>query len=415
LLLYGNIFQYKQIDNIQSVFCFIFLPFISQDDRMGNAHQSDSDTSDIAEPAVVSQHKRKTGLKLLLLLLVVVGLIYLGWQWFNRHQVETDNAYVNADSAAVTSMLGAQVSKVWVSDTQYVHQGDILLQLDDQDAKIALAQAEAQLAKAQRQFKQSQASSSALDSQVYVSSDAISSAQAQLAKAQAEYHKSSEDLKRRQQLVAVGAISKEELSSAQAASSTALASLRVAAANLAQAQSSQKAAKSNLAANNALIQDSTVHNTPDVLIAKANVDQAKLDLQRSVIRAPIDGVVAQRNVQVGQRLAPGSVVMKIVPIHQLYVDANFKESQLSQVRIGQKVKLNADFYGDNVVYHGKVVGFSGGTGAAFALIPAQNATGNWIKVVQRLPVRILLDPKELAEHPLRVGLSMRASIRLGSE
>jgi membrane fusion protein (multidrug efflux system) len=149
-----------------------------------------------------------------------------------------------------------------------------------------------------------------------------------------------------------------------------------------------------------------------VLIAQARVEQAMLDLERTEVRAPLDGVVSRRNVQVGQRVAPGNSLMVVVPVAQLYVDANFKESQLAKVRTGQAVELISDFYGDEVVYHGKVLGFSGGTGAAFALIPAQNATGNWIKVVQRLPVRIALDPKELAQHPLRVGLSMNATVDL---
>ncbi|HCK29148.1 MAG TPA: EmrA/EmrK family multidrug efflux transporter periplasmic adaptor subunit, partial [Acinetobacter ursingii] len=148
---------------------------------------------------------------------------------------------------------------------------------------------------------------------------------------------------------------------------------------------------------------------------QAKVEQAQLDLDRTVIRAPVDGVVARRNIQIGQRVAPGTVMMSVVPISQLYVDANFKESQLAKVRVGQIATLTSDLYGDDVEYHGKVIGFSGGTGAAFALIPAQNATGNWIKVVQRLPVRIALDPKELADHPLRVGLSMEAKVDLSSK
>ena len=152
-----------------------------------------------------------------------------------------------------------------------------------------------------------------------------------------------------------------------------------------------------------------------MLVAQAKVEQAQLDLDRTVIRAPVDGVVARRNIQIGQRVAPGTVMMSVVPISQLYVDANFKESQLAKVRVGQIATLTSDLYGDDVEYHGKVIGFSGGTGAAFALIPAQNATGNWIKVVQRLPVRIALDPKELADHPLRAGLSMEAKVDLSSK
>ncbi|KAA8735282.1 HlyD family efflux transporter periplasmic adaptor subunit [Acinetobacter qingfengensis] len=381
---------------------------------MSDAQQQSPDVQSTSGESLTLQQKRKKTFKIFAIILIIIALIYAGWLWWSSNDVDTDNAYVGADSAAITSMVNAQVRQVFVRDTQQIHQGDILVQLDDRDAKIALAQAEAQLAKAQRQFKQSKANSNALDSQVFVSADAIASAKAEVNKAQADYNKALDDLNRRQQLVNIGGVSKEDLTSAQAAANTAKAALDVAKANLAQTQSSRKAAQSNFDASNALIQGSTENDTPDVLVAKASVEQAKLDLERTIIRAPIDGIVAQRNVQVGQRLAAGNVIMKIVPIQQLYVDANFKESQLANVRVGQSVKLTSDYYGSDVVYHGKVVGFSGGTGAAFALIPAQNATGNWIKVVQRLPVRIQLDPKELSEHPLRVGLSMTATIDLAS-
>ena len=236
-----------------------------------------------------------------------------------------------------------------------------------------------------------------------------------MAKAKAELDKAKDELNRRQQLSVSGAISKEELSTAQSAVNNAQAGYDLTQAGLAQAKSSQKAAQSSLAANDALIKGANENSTPDVLVAQAKLNQALLDLERVDIKAPFDGVVTSRKIQVGQRVAPGMVLMVVVPISQLYVDANFKESQLENVRIGQKVVLTSDLYGDGVEYHGSVVGFSGGTGSAFALIPAQNATGNWIKVVQRLPVRIRLDPKELAEHPLRVGLSMEAKINLSSK
>ena len=248
-----------------------------------------------------------------------------------------------------------------------------------------------------------------------MSDDAIHSAEAQVAKAKAELDKAQDDLNRRQQLSATGAISKEELSTAQAALNNAQAGYNLAQAGWAQAKSSQKAAQSNLAANEALIQGSNENSTPDVLVAQAKLKQALLDLERTEIKAPFDGVVTSRKIQVGQRVAPGSVLMVVVPISQLYVDANFKESQLENVRPGQKAVLTSDLYGDSVEFNGTVLGFSGGTGSAFALIPAQNATGNWLKVVQRLPVRIQLDTKELAEHPLRVGLSMEAQIDLKSK
>ncbi len=352
-----------------------------------------------------NQNKRKKFLGFFALILLIAAILYAIWALFLNNSVSTDNAYVGAETAQITSMVSGQVAQVVVKDTQTVHRGDVLVRIDDRDAKIALAQAEAELAKAKRQYKQTAANSSSLNSQVVVRADEINSAKAQVAQAQADYDKATLELNRRAQLAASGAVSKEELTKAQSAVETAKAGLELAKAGLAQASSSRKAAESTLAANEALIQGVSETSTPDVQVAQAHVEQAQLDLERTVIRAPVDGVVTRRNIQVGQRVAPGTSMMMIVPLNDLYVDANFKESQLKKVRPGQAVTLTSDLYGDDVEYHGKVMGFSGGTGSAFALIPAQNATGNWIKVVQRLPVRIALDPKELAEHPLRVGLS----------
>jgi membrane fusion protein (multidrug efflux system) len=359
--------------------------------------------------------KRRKALGLIGIILVLALALYLIWKVFFNSSVSTDNAYVGAETASVTSMVTGQVAQVLVSDTRQVKKGDVLVQIDPRDAEIALAQARAELMKAQRQYRQTQANSSALNSQVFVSDDGIHSAAAQVAKAKAELGKAKDEFSRRRQLSASGAISKEELSSAQSALNNAQAGYDLAQAGLAQAKSSQKAAQSTLAANEALIRGSNENSAPDVLIAQARLKQALLDLERTEIKAPFDGVVTRRNIQAGQRVAPGAVLMMLVPVSQLYVDANFKESQLEKVRPGQKAVLTSDLYGDAVEYHGTVAGFSGGTGAAFALIPAQNATGNWIKVVQRLPVRIQLDPKQLAEHPLRVGLSMEVKIDLSSK
>ncbi|TCB82474.1 HlyD family efflux transporter periplasmic adaptor subunit [Acinetobacter sp. ANC 4173] len=361
------------------------------------------------------QAKRKKSFAIFGVILAIIAVVYAVWALFLNHFVSTDNAYVGAETASITSMVNGQVQHVLVKDTQAVKQGDVLVQIDDRDAKIAVAAAQAELTKAKRQYKQTRANSSALNSQVFVSDDGIHSAEAQVQKAQVDLGKAEKELLRRQQLSTSGAISKEELSTAQIAVENAQASLAVSQATLAQAKSNQKAAQSTLAANDALIQDSNENSTPDVLIAETKLKQALLDLERTQIKAPLDGVVTRRNIQIGQRVAPGTVMMMVVPVSQLYVDANFKESQLEKVRAGQQVSLVSDLYGDAVEFHGTVQGFSGGTGAAFALIPAQNATGNWIKVVQRLPVRIALDPQELAKHPLRVGLSMEAKIDLRSK
>ena len=356
--------------------------------------------------------KRKKLLSIFAVILIIIALVYSIYHLVFGQTVSTDNAYVGAETAEITSMVSGQVAEVKVSDTQQVKQGDVLAIVDPRDAQIALAQAQAELAKAKRQYTQSSANSSSLSSQIMISSDDINSAKAQVAQSQVAQQQAQQEFDRRNRLSASGAISKEEFTKSQSALDNAQANLKVAQAALAQAESKRKAAQSNLDANEALIKGASQSSTPDVLVAQAKVEQAQLDLQRTEIRAPLDGVVARRSIQVGQRVAPGSILMRIVPINQLYVDANFKESQLEKVRVGQTVTLTSDLYGKKVEYHGKVIGFSGGTGSAFALIPAQNATGNWIKVVQRLPVRIQLDPKELAEHPLRVGLSMEATIDL---
>ncbi len=359
--------------------------------------------------------KRKKLLSIFALVVIVAAIVFGIWYVFFNHTVNTDNAYVGADTAQITSMVTGQVSEILVNDTQQVHKGDILVKIDPRDAEIALAEAKAMLAKAQRTYRQTAANGQSLNAQVQVSDDGIASAQAQVLKAQADYNNALEELKRRQVLSESGAISKEELSTAQTASRTAKAALDVAKAALSQSQSNRNAAQSTFDATQALIKGTSEASAPDVLSAQTQVQKAQLDLDRTVIRATFDGVIAGRSIQVGQRVAPGTVLMKVVPVSQLYVDANFKESQLTKVRVGQAATLTSDLYGDDVVYHGKVIGFSGGTGSAFALIPAQNATGNWIKVVQRLPVRIALDPNELKQHPLRVGLSMEATIDLSKK
>nr|WP_157083017.1 HlyD family efflux transporter periplasmic adaptor subunit [Novosphingobium lentum] len=360
--------------------------------------------------------RRRKLLTVIGLVVLVAGVIYAGWYFLVGSQsVSTDNAYVGADIAQITPMVPGQVTALPAHDTQTVKTGDVLVRLDDSDARIALAQAEADVAKARRQFGQTAATSAALSAQVQARGADIASAQAQLGAAQAAYDKARVDLARRQKLAPAGAVSGDELTSATAAYAAAQANLVQARAMISQASATRGAAAGTLAANNALISGTTVASSPDVLAAEARLQQARLDLDRTVIRAPIDGVIAGRSVALGQRLAPGTVIMRVVPVAQAYVDANFKEAQLRKVQIGQPVTLTSDLYGSSVVFHGRVTGFSGGTGAAFALIPAQNATGNWIKVVQRLPVRVALDPQEVARHPLRVGLSMDAEIDISGK
>lgn len=330
--------------------------------------------------------------------------------WSNH--AETDNAYVGADVAQVTSQLAAPVSDVLVEDTQQVHKGDVLVRLDATDAKIAVANAEANVATAIRKVQGLHATDSGLDAQIAARTADEGKAAAQVMVAQADLDKAKIDLDRRQALASTGAVSGDEVTTVRTAYSNAAATLRMAEAARAQAAAARNAAVGDRNANLALIANVSVDNNPEVLAARAALAQARVDLERTFIRAPIDGIVSRRQVQVGQRVQPGSQLMTVVPVQAAYVDANFKEVELKKVKPGQVVKLWSDLYGEDVVYHGRVMGFSGGTGAAFALVPAQNATGNWIKVVQRLPVRIQLDPKELKARPLRVGLSMNVDVNV---
>ena len=363
----------------------------------------------------MSQVKAVRRKKLFAALGIATAALAGGYYLFaDGDHVRTDNAYVNADVAQVTPQLAAPVAAVAVVNTQMVRKGDVLLRLDDSDARIALMRAEAEWQRVRRQFGQVVATGDALAAQVLQGDAAIRRAQSQLDVAASAFDKARIDLDRRVRLVDSGAISAEELTVARNAFAAAQGNLGQARAALAEAKAARSAASGSRAANAALIEGTTVETNPDVTAARAKLDQARLDLARTVIRAPIDGVVTNRQVQVGQRVAAGTPVMTIVPVDTLYVDANFKEGQLARVRVGQPVRLTTDLYGDKIVYHGRVMGFSGGTGAAFALIPAQNATGNWIKVVQRLPVRVALDRRELAQHPLRVGLSTEAEIDVSS-
>lgn len=365
---------------------------------------------EVESPAQDIDRKKRRRKVLVALAAGKIALAAGAFLFVDGDTVSTENAYVNADSAQVTPLVSGAVADVAVVNTQVVRKGQILLRLDDSDARLALAKAEADYFKARRQYGQTAATSGSLMAQVGARDADIGQAQAQLAAAQANLTKARIDLDRRAELAESGAVSGEELTVAQNAYSTAKANVALAAAGVSTASASRSAASKSYAANQALIEGTSVDESPEVASARARLEQARLDLARTVVRAPIDGVVTNRQVQVGQRLNAGSAVMTIVPVGSVYVDANFKEGQLTNVRPGQKVELTSDLYGSDVVYHGRVMGFSGGTGSAFSLIPAQNATGNWIKVVQRLPVRIALDPRELARNPLRVGLSMEVEI-----
>lgn len=362
-----------------------------------------------------TKSKRKTLFLGLAATVAVLGGGYYAYDVLvaSRHAV-TDNAYVGANTAQITPLIGGPVREVLVDDTHHVKRGDILVRLDDTDAKLAVARAEAQLALTQRKIRGLIATGSGLGAQIASRAADQARAEAQLTAARSDLDKARIDLQRREALAASGSVSGDELTIARNALNTALANVKAAQAAREQAAANRATAAGDSDANKALIADTSVEENPEVLAARAELDQARVDLERTIIRAPVDGVVSKRQVQVGQRVQPGQMLMVVVPIRAAYVDANFKEVQLAKVRPGQSVTLTSDLYRDDVEYKGKVVGFSGGTGAAFAIVPAQNATGNWIKVVQRLPVRIALDPKQLAEHPLQVGLSMTADIDLSN-
>jgi membrane fusion protein, multidrug efflux system len=365
----------------------------------------------VEAPALVTPSKRARLLRLLGIAVVVAALLWGIWYYVTQAgRVETDNAYVGADTAQVTALISGPVAEVRVGGTQMVKKGDVLVVLDPADAKVDVATAEAALFQAQQRYGQASAQVGSARAKLASRGADIAQARARVAEANAGYERARVELARREALAGSGAVSADELSAARAAFATARASRDLASAGVASAEATSLSASSDLTATEALTRGTSISTAPDVAAARARLDAARLNLERTVIRAPIDGVVTNRQVQIGQRIAAGAPIMTIVPTATAYVDANYKESQLRKVRVGMPVELTSDFYGSSIVYHGKVTGFAGGTGAAFALIPAQNATGNWVKVVQRLPVRVALDPTELRDHPLRVGLTMTATI-----
>jgi membrane fusion protein, multidrug efflux system len=315
--------------------------------------------------------------------LLVVSLAFgVYWARVLRYEQSTDDAYVNGNVVQITPQIQGTVVAIGADDTQFVKAGQTLVRLDQADAKVQLDEAEAQLARTVRDVRNLYATSSQLAADVRLRQTDLDAVQA--------------DLARRVQLGASGAVSGEELQHARD--------------QVQAAQAALLAAKQQLVATRARVDNTTLADHPQVRAAAAVVRNAYLTYSRTALPAPVSGFVARRNVQLGERVSPGTALMSVVPLDQVWVDANFKEPQLAAMRVGQPVLLTADLYGGRVVYHGKVAGFGAGTGSAFALLPAQNATGNWIKIVQRVPVRIALDPRELAAHPLQIGLSMKADV-----
>lgn len=341
--------------------------------------------------------KRKPALLAAAGVTAAAAILYGGW-WLltQRHHESTDNAYVQGQVVQITPQVAGTVLAVLADDTDLVKAGQPLVKLDAADARLALDRAEAQLAQTVREVRTLYANDATYAANVRLR-------EAEVARAEAEAQRAADDLERRRPLLASGAVGGEEMKHAE----TTLAAARSA---LAAARSALAAAQEQATSNRALTDGTAPEHHPNVERAAAAVREAWLALQRTELPAPIAGQVAKRSVQVGQRVAPGTPLMSVVPLEQVWVEANFKEGQLRDMRIGQPVKLTADLYGSRVEYEGHVAGVGAGTGSAFALLPAQNATGNWIKVVQRVPVRIELDAKQISEHPLRVGLSMEASV-----
>ncbi len=305
------------------------------------------------------------------------GVLGIGW-----NSQQTEDAYVEGNLVHVTPQVAGTVTRIAADNTDFVRPGEVLLQLNDVDARLALDRAEAALARSARQVRSQLAGVGQLRSTVV-------QRESDLARAES-------DLARRRQLADTGAVSGEDIRHADDAVGAARAALN--------------AARQQVDAARALVDGTTLEQHPDVLSSIAGLRDASLGLARTTLAAPVGGIVARRNVQIGQRVAQGAPLMAIVPLDQMWVTANLKETQLKDVRIGQPVAVTSDVYGADVVFHGRVAGQEAGTGSAFAAVPAQNATGNWIKVVQRVPVRIALDAQELARHPLRLGLSMKVAI-----
>ncbi|MED7670098.1 HlyD family efflux transporter periplasmic adaptor subunit [Pseudomonas moraviensis subsp. stanleyae] len=327
--------------------------------------------------------------KVMLLALAVVVLLAIAGVWayhefIGRFNESTDDAYVNGNVVEITPLVTGTVVSIGADDGDLVHEGQVLVNFDPNDAEVGLQSAKAKLARTVRQVRG-----------LYSNVDGM---KAQVNAQQAEVQKAQDNYNRRKNLAQGGAISQEELSHARD--------------DLTSAQNALANAKQQLKTTSALVDDTVVSSHPDVMSAAADLRQAYLTNARSTLIAPVTGYVAKRTVQLGQRVQPGTALMAVIPLNQLWIDANFKETQLRDMRIGQPVDIEADIYGSDVKYSGTVDSLGAGTGSAFALLPAQNATGNWIKIVQRVPVRIHINAEELAKHPLRVGLSTNVEVNL---
>ncbi|WP_207273347.1 efflux RND transporter periplasmic adaptor subunit, partial [Pseudomonas sp. GW458-11-26-14-LB3] len=336
-------------------------------------------------PDTSNPRKRKVMLVVLAIVVILAGVAVWGYhEFYGRWNESTDDAYVNGNVVEITPLVTGTVVSIGADDGDLVHEGQVLINFDPNDAQVGLQSAQANLARTVRQVRG-----------LYSNVDGM---KAQVNAQQAEVQKAQDNFNRRKNLAAGGAISQEELSHARD--------------DLTSAQNALANARQQLKTTSALVDDTVVSSHPDVMAAAAQLRQAYLNNSRSTLIAPVTGYVAKRSVQLGQRVQPGTALMAVIPLDQLWIDANFKETQLRDMRIGQPVDIEADLYGSDVKFSGTIDSLGAGTGSAFALLPAQNATGNWIKIVQRVPVRIHINAEELAKHPLRVGLSTQVDVNL---
>ncbi|AXK71988.1 HlyD family efflux transporter periplasmic adaptor subunit [Lysobacter sp. TY2-98] len=340
-------------------------------------------TTATAEPAPVKSSKRRRALAILALVVIVAGVAWLLYHFLvGRWHEETDDAYAQGNIVTITPQTVGTVTGITADDGMRVEAGQVLVQLDATDAQVAYDQAIANLANTVRTVRGLYSSVSSSEAEIRAREVAIAKLRA--------------DVARRSGLVATGAVSAEELAHARD--------------DLASAEAALATSRGNLSRNRALVDATTVQNQPQVQAAAAQVRSAYLALQRGAIVAPVTGYVAKRSVQLGQRVQPGQTLMTVIPLEQVWVEANFKETQLAKMRIGQPVELHSDLYGKDVTFNGRLSSLGLGTGSAFSLLPAQNASGNWIKIVQRVPVRIEVPRDQLVKHPLRIGLSMSADV-----
>ncbi len=329
------------------------------------------------------KRQRKSALIFLTLLFIIIGVGWVVyWYLVLRHYESTDNAYVAGNQVQIQSQVSGSVMTVNVDNTDFVTSGTVLVELDPRDAELTLDKAKTELANSVRQTRQHMVNSRQLQANIDVK--------------RSELNRLQNDLKRREVLGSSHVIGKEELQHAREAVVSAKAALDM--------------AIEQYNANQAIVLNTAIEKQPAVEQAATQVRSAWLTLQRTKIVSPVDGYVSRRSVQVGSQITPSTPLMAIVPSNGMWIDANFKETQLADMRIGQPAKVTTDFYGKDIVFNGTVVGLDMGTGSAFSLLPAQNASGNWIKVVQRLPVRIALDETQLEEHPLRIGLSTEVTV-----